>query len=58
MHPEASRILANIVILLKSGLFRGQHCAAVPEALQFVESMISNAQAQEEAKTEAQDVKV
>jgi hypothetical protein len=51
MHPEASRILANILVLLDSGLFRGKHCAAVPEARLFVENMI----AEGKAKSEAQD---
>jgi hypothetical protein len=43
VQPEASRILSNIVVLLKSGLFTGQVCGAVPEALQFVEHMLASA---------------
>lgn len=53
MQSEVTRILTNIAILLKSGLFRGQHCSAVPEAIQLVEAMIADAS----AKSEAQDVK-
>lgn len=49
MQPDANRILNNITVLLKNGLFTGNLCGAVPEALGFVEAMIKDAQPTVEA---------
>jgi hypothetical protein len=50
MNPEVIRVLTNVSGLLKAGLFQGAHAMPIQEAITFIDQMIADGEAVQEAE--------